>query len=234
MAKKYILTFDIDWAPDFAILHCLDILEKANISATFFATHQTPINTEITRKGHILGIHPNFLPNTSQGSDTQSIIRECLSYAPDAWCMRTHSLVQSSPLLHEIFLNFPQLKLDVSLLMHRSQYAHKCNWEFEGVSFERLLYNWEDDAEFSRQKFGDSKELFFGELTVCDFHPIHVFLNSSDGNEYKKLQDKMYGFPLQKMNMETAISLQNNGVGVRDHLEMILASKQICLRLDEI
>ena len=26
MDKRYALTFDIDWAPDFAILHCLELL----------------------------------------------------------------------------------------------------------------------------------------------------------------------------------------------------------------
>ena len=102
MDKRYALTFDIDWAPDFAILHCLELLDDARCKATFFATHSTPLNQEIVNRGHNLGIHPNFLPNSSQGSSVQEIISECLSYAPDAWCMRTHALVQSSPLLHEI------------------------------------------------------------------------------------------------------------------------------------
>jgi len=102
--------------------------------------------------------------------------------------MRTHGLFQSTKLFYDIIKNFPQLKLDVSLLMHRSPHAHKCNWDFDGVSFDRLLYNWEDDAEFSKSRFGDTEELFFGDLTVCDFHPIHVFLNSSNGKEYIDLK----------------------------------------------
>ena len=123
--KKYVLTFDIDWAPNFVISHCLNLLDSANCKATFFATHSTPLNNEIVERGHNLGIHPNFLKGSSHGSNVKEIISECLSYAPHAWCMRTHSLMQSSPLLHEIFSNFPQLKLDVSLLMHRSPFAHK-------------------------------------------------------------------------------------------------------------
>ena len=216
------------------LLYCLDLLEKAKVKATFFATHETSINKEITRRGHILGIHPNFLPNSSQGFDTSSIIRECLSYAPNAWCMRTHSLVQSSRLLYEIFSNFPQLKLDVSLFMHRSLFAHKCSWKFEDISFDRLLYNWEDDSEFYSQNFGDRDQLFFGELTVCNFHPIHVFLNSSDGKEYNKLKEKCAGVPLDKIDMKTAILCQNKGIGVKDHLQKIMAVNSLCLRLDEV
>ena len=234
MTNKYVLTFDIDWAPDFAILDCLDILDKAKISATFFTTHSTVMNEEIIRRGHILGIHPNFLNNSSHGNNTYSIIKNCLSYAPNAWCIRTHALVQSSPLLFEIFNNFPQLKLDVSLFMHRSIYSHKCSWDFNGVIFERLLYNWEDDAEFSNQRFCNPNELFFGDLTVLDFHPIHVFLNSSNGTEYKKLKDKIAGTALQKINNKTAEKFKNDGIGVRNHLDSILASNYTCVSLKSI
>ena len=53
--KQYIITFDIDWAPDFALSQCLDLLDHANITATFFTTHKTCMNAEISRRGHILG-----------------------------------------------------------------------------------------------------------------------------------------------------------------------------------
>ena len=234
MNKKYVLTFDIDWAPDFMISYCLNFLEQANVRGTFFATHPTLINTEIINKGHILGIHPNFLSYDSKGKEPKAIIEECLSYAPDAWCIRMHSLFQSSPLLHNIFQNFPQLKLDVSLLMHRSKYAHKCYWDYKGVSFERLLYNWEDDAEFCHQRFGSKEELFFGDLTVLNFHPVHVFLNSTNGREYESLKEKCRGKSFQNVDFQTAKILQNNGVGVRSHLERILTSKKICLTLDQL
>ena len=60
MAKRYALTFDIDWAPDYAIKYCLELLESAGCKATFFTTHSTPVNSEIIHRGHNLGIHPNF------------------------------------------------------------------------------------------------------------------------------------------------------------------------------
>ena len=40
---NYHITFDIDWAPDFTINYCLQILKKKNIKATFFATHRTDL-----------------------------------------------------------------------------------------------------------------------------------------------------------------------------------------------
>ena len=234
IVKKYALTFDIDWAPDYAILKCLDLLENANCKATFFATHDTIINNEIISRGHNLGIHPNFLPGSSQGTDVQSIISECLKYAPEAWCMRTHSLVQSSPLLHEIFTNFPQLKLDLSLLMHRSPFAHKIKWDFDGVSFDRLLYNWEDDAQFSAFSRDEQPELFFGKLTVFDFHPIHVFLNSTDGSEYRKLKNEYASKPLSSLDINVVNKYVNTGIGTQSYLKEVLASTNICIELDDI
>jgi len=234
MAKRYALTFDIDWAPDYAIKYCLELLESAGCKATFFTTHSTPVNSEIIHRGHNLGIHPNFLPGSSQGADVQEVISECLRHAPNAWCMRTHALVQSSPLLHEIFSKFPQIKLDVSLFMHRSNFAHKVTCEFDGVSFERLLYNWEDDAEFSSFMKNKMPELFFGELTVFDFHPIHVFLNSTDGREYRRLKSENSHISLSSLDIRIAERYLSKGVGTQSYLKEVLSSKNRCIGLDEI
>ena len=234
MNKRYALTFDIDWAPDFAILYCLNLLDDARCKATFFATHSTSLNQEIVNRGHDLGIHPNFLPNSSQGASVQAIISECLSYAPDAWCMRTHALVQSSPLLHEIFSKFPQLKLDVSLFMHRSTFSHKVKWEFDSVTFDRLLYNWEDDAQFASYNEDNLPELFFGELTVFDFHPIHVFLNSTDGSEYRNLKLEQPNLPLSSLTKQVVEKHVNPNLGTQSYLKEVLSSKNRCIGLDEI
>ena len=235
MTKRFVLTFDIDWAPDYAILNCLELLENAGYKATFFATHHTPMNHEIVGRGHNLGIHPNFLKGSSQGSNVEEIISECLSYAPHAWCMRTHCLVQSTPLLHEIFSKFPQLKLDVSLFMHRSPFVHKVKWNFYETSFDRLLYNWEDDAQFSSYIDNTIPELFFGELTVFDFHPIHIFLNSTDGSLYRKLKKEQSHIPLNELDLNIAEKYVSTEVmGTQSYLKNILGSGGECIGLNEI
>ena len=164
----------------------------------------------------------------------QEIISECLTYAPDAWCMRTHALVQSSPLLYEIFSKFPQLKLDVSLFMHRSAFAHKVKWDFDGISFDRLLYNWEDDAQFPHFVSGTIPDLFFGDLTVFNFHPIHVFLNSTDGGEYSKLKNHQSHLPLSALDKNIAARYVSQDLGTQSYLMEVLASRNRCIGLDEI
>ena len=232
--KKYALTFDVDWAPDYAILHCLDLLDLFKKKATFFTTHHTELNVEIYSRGHELGIHPNFLGGANSNEDFSNIIEKCMSYAPDAWCMRTHGLYQSSSLLYSVFKNFSQLKLDVSLLMHRSPYSHKCLWEYGEVTFERLMYNWEDDLEFKNQRFGPKEKCFFGDITVFDFHPIHVFLNSSDGSEYTHLKQQTSDKTLNKVLHNDAIKFKNEKEGVETFLKRVLHTKAETIMLDDI
>ena len=140
----------------------------------------------------------------------------------------------STPLLHEIFSKFPQLKLDVSLFMHRSNFAHKVRWEFDDVSFDRLLYNWEDDAQFSIFIEDKMPELFFGDLTVFDFHPIHVFLNSTDGSEYRKLRSEQSHISLNSLGVRVAEKYVSQGVGTQSYLEEILSSQNRCIGLSDI
>ena len=234
MTKRFALTFDIDWAPDYAILECLALLGRAGCKATFFATHRTPVNGEILARGHDLGIHPNFLPGSSHGQGVAQVISNCLSYAPDAWCVRTHGLVQSTPLLEEMFGTFPHLKLDVSLFMHHSPFAHIVKGEYGGVSFDRLLYNWEDDAEFALFTEQEIPQLFYGELTVFNFHPIHVFLNSSDGREYRHLKHNYRNVPLNSIDIVDAREYKNTGWGTKTYLTSILDSRYKCVGIGDI
>ncbi len=231
---RYALTFDIDWAPDCAIEACLSALSTYNVKATFFTTHHTDLNQEIVRQGHELGIHPNFLPHSSQGNNVREIIDSCLAYAPNAWCMRTHALVQSSPLLHEIFSHTPQLTLDVSLFMHKAKHVQKSKWAFDGVSCDRLLYNWEDDAEFESGDFSDTAQKFFGDLTVFNFHPLHVFLNAPDGSKYKQLKKVLRGRALNELKEKELLEFQSHGAGAKSFLLGVLTSDAESIALSDI
>ena len=57
-------------------------------------------------------------------------------------------------------------------------------WAYDGVKFERINYNWEDDLEFWNGEFNWAKAQFFGQISIFDFHPIHVHLNSANEKNY--------------------------------------------------
>ena len=78
----------------------------------------------------------------------------------DAKYIRTHSLYQSSKLLFEIFKNFPQLKVDMSIFMYKVKMVQRCKYKYKEISFDRLLYNWEDDSEFVDKNFNTTQNFF--------------------------------------------------------------------------
>ena len=232
--NKFHLTFDLDWAPDLSIALCLDLLKKKKIKATFFTTHETDLNKEILLQGHELGIHPNFLSGSSHGSTTLEVVENCLNFAPNAKTLRTHALVQSSPMLFDIFNNFPQLKLDLSIFMHRAKTIERFKWTFNNLEFSRINYNWEDDAEFGNSDFDWSKPYFCGEITIYDFHPIHVLLNSKDSSHYENLKTQLNGQSLINSSIKLLNKNINHDAGAQTLLKEILNSTAQTITLDKI
>ena len=96
-----VITIDIDWAPDFMIDYCMQILLVAQVKATWFITHKSPMLDKLRQYPDLfeLGIHPNFYPNSSHGESEEAIIGYCMDLVPEARSMRTHGLCQSSYLL---------------------------------------------------------------------------------------------------------------------------------------
>ena len=234
MSLSYHLTFDIDWAPDASIAICLDMLERCEVKGTFFATHRTDMNQEIVLRGHELGIHPNFLTGSTHGNNVSSIIETCLEFAPQARYIRTHSLFQSSRLLYQVFQSFPQLTTDLSLFMHRASHVQRCEWNFGGVSFQRVLYNWEDDAEFHNPDFDHATPAFFGNLTIYDFHPIHVDLNSRDHVPYEKLKESLGSKPMFQATADELKSCRNPGPGTCDFLASVVESSAQSIAIEDV
>lgn len=231
--NRYHLTFDIDWAPDSSIALVGSLLDKANVSATFFATHESDVLQDVIRDGHEIGIHPNFLAGTTQGNDPVSIISNLLDLFPDAKAIRTHSLVQSSPLLFEIFSAFPQLRLDMSILTHRLPHVGRFEWNHEEVSFDRINFNWEDDAAFFDKNFDWGAFYFPGDVNIYNFHPIHVHLNSIGLSNYKKLKDRMR-VPLNLVDDGLIAEFTGDEPGTRDFLKALLKSNATPLSFEEL
>ena len=71
-AAEIALTFDIDWAPDWAIDLTAGILREREVRATWFVTHESPAVDRLREDSELfeLGIHPNFLPGSTQARVT--------------------------------------------------------------------------------------------------------------------------------------------------------------------
>ncbi len=187
-----LLTLDTDWAPDFAIDFVAEILKAAKVSATWFVTHQSPAIERLRNQPDLfeLGIHPNFLAGSSHGRDTEEILRHCLEIVPTATSMRTHALVQSTPLLGQIITS-TSITTDLSLFLPYMPNISPLEYYWQGRMLLRIPYFWEDDCEMERPKpsWELAPLLSLGEgIKVFDFHPIHIYLNSANMQPYQALK----------------------------------------------
>jgi ubiquinone/menaquinone biosynthesis C-methylase UbiE len=209
-----ILTFDVDWAPDYMIDFAADILVEAKVRSTWFVTHRSPAIDRLRQRPELfeLGIHPNFLPGSSHGETPARVLEECLSIVPEAQSLRTHSLVQSTPLLCEVMQSTP-ISVDASLFLPGQTRVEPFRFEWDGHSLLRVPFHWEDDHEMAaaapRWKLPAGRAA--GE--VFNFHPIHVYLNSADMKAYGSLKGRFS--KVTDIDRASADAVANKGQGTR-------------------
>ena len=184
-----ILTFDVDWAPDYMIDFVAELLLEAKVRSTWFVTHRSPAIDRLRKHPQLfeLGIHPNFLPGSSHGDTPKEVLETCLAMTPEAQSLRTHSLVQSTPLLCEV-MQSTGLTIDASLFLPGQTKVEPFRFEWAGHSLLRVPFHWEDDHEMAAAapRWTLPRGRSTGE--VFNFHPIHVYLNSGDMKAYGLLK----------------------------------------------
>lgn len=185
------ITLDTDWAPDFVIDDVAARLVAHQTRATWFVTHGSPAIDRLRRYPELfeLGLHPNFLANSSQGSTALEVLRTCLALVPDATSMRTHGLVQSTPLLEQVMAH-TSVHTDVSIFLPHATNVAPVEYWWLGRMLLRLPYVWEDDFEIERPQPNWSLDSLLATpgTKIFDFHPIHVYLNSADLRAYSAVK----------------------------------------------
>jgi ubiquinone/menaquinone biosynthesis C-methylase UbiE len=209
-----VLTFDVDWAPDFMIDFVANRLFEAKVRSTWFVTHESKAVERLRRHPELfeLGIHPNFLPGSSHGETPKQVLKTCLAMVPEAQSFRTHSLMQSTPLLCEV-MQSTQLTIDASLFLPGQSNVGPFRFEWDGHFLLRVPFHWEDDHEMASS--GPRWNLGPGPVggSVFNFHPIHVYLNSQDMQAYASLKAR---FPrVSEVDAASADAVVNQGPGTR-------------------
>jgi hypothetical protein len=183
------LTFDIDWAHDGVLETAIALVERADLHATWFVTHDTPLLARLRENPKFeLGLHPNFLPllmrgDPANGATAEEVLDRLLAIVPEAKSVRSHSLVQSGRLL-ELFRD-KGITHEASAFLPEASGMTLRPWiDWFGVV--RVPYFWEDDFWCGFGRTGNPAELLTGPgIRGFDFHPIHVFLNTDSLSRYE-------------------------------------------------
>lgn len=190
ISSSVAITLDIDWAPDFAIDFTADILIDRGVPATWFVTHWSAAVERLRDHQELfeLGIHPNLLAGSSHGSSEEEVLDHCLELVPDAVSVRTHGLAQSSAWLTRLITQ-TNILADVSLFVPGAPFLQPVQHWWERQSILRLPFFWEDDCEMEKPvpawNLPELLDVSPG-MKILNFHPIHVFLNTSDRAVYEE------------------------------------------------
>lgn len=223
------ITFDIDWAPDWAIEQCASLVVEFASRATFFVTHESPIlrSLQNDKSSFEIGLHPNFLHGSTQGRTLSTVLDHCLEIVPTAKALRTHGLMQSTPLFELVADQYPQIETDVSLLLpfHEGLRPTDIYLGRSNRRLVRLPYVWEDDimAEWPGWSWTATAGHKAG-LEIYDFHPVHIALNTDRMERYRSFKESLNGKPLIEASPQDFASFVNKGEGARSYLRRLLQS----------
>ena len=220
------ITLDIDWSPDCFIDETAAMLQEAGVAATWFVTHLSPAVERLRNNPRFeLGIHPNFLPGSSHGTTSEEVLRCCMEMVPGATAMRTHALVQSTPLLVQVLRETP-VRTDLSLFLDGASVLmpNRFWWGGNGECLLRLPFFWEDD--FAMETPGwtgdsyDSRLIRSPGLRILNFHPVHIGLNSHTFGDYQRARS--VHTHLREVPPDQLRTFTMPGPGVRTWLEALL------------
>lgn len=183
---RIFLTFDIDWANDDVFADTIDLVEPTGLKATWFVTHETPLIERLRANPNFeIGIHPNFnfllSGDGRNGADAGEVIDRLLALVPEARSVRSHALVQGTPLI-KLFID-RGLTHDSNDFIPETTGLEVRPWPWFGLV--KAPYFWEDGIYCANEASSPVAELLARPgLRIFDFHPIHVFLNSESMDRY--------------------------------------------------
>jgi len=208
-----ILSIDVDWAPDFMIEQSLNILLEHDAKATWFITHETDMIEEIRKYPNFeLAIHPNFLPNSSQGKNYNEVIKSLLKIVPEAKTVRPHAL------FYHHYLS--KIYIDCGLLFDSGIYLKEVpniipfEITINDKKLVKIPFFWAEDSNIKE----DSVLFLRPGLKIFVFHPVHIFLNSNNIDNYNRLKNEC---DIIKCSFKQAEKYINNSNGSRNMIDII-------------
>jgi len=174
------ITIDVDWAPDEIMLGLFELMRDADLKATIFATHDSPVLKSLDTERFEIGLHPNF---NVRCANVEDAVRPLKDLYPQAQGARSHSLHVSSAILQLYLENGLTYESNAHLTLHEGLHPII---RYKGIV--SIPMYWSDDTHFQLNRSFNLEELRLAEpgLKVLDFHPIHIFMNTSSAAHYEE------------------------------------------------
>ena len=206
----------MDWASEYAVEQSLKIFDSFGITPTIFATNKLGVLEKAKELEKIdLSIHPNFMPDSSQGASFDEVIEFCMNLVPDTISFRCHRYFEVNDIV-EKFVKFGiKYSSNICCLMENIEpYLHRCG----NISFPVYL---EDGAYLLNNldlNFASIKKTFFpkGGLKVINMHPMHLMLNTPYFKYTRDIKDKLTREEWKNLDAQAIAKLNSSKHGIRD------------------
>ena len=220
-------TVDIDWASEYACQQTLRFFEEHGIPITVFLTHPSKVLDEALHAGKIRGgLHPNFMPDSSQGSTYKEVVDYCFRLLPDAQCFRAHRYYEVNDTMELLCSRGIRFESNVcSLLDNVPPFLHRS----KTISFPIF---WEDGAYlYSNDKFDFAffkNRLHRPGLKVINIHPMHLMLNTPYFSYTREIKDRLTRAEWNNLNQETIQNLSYKGYGITNFIYEMISDMKAC------
>lgn len=184
------VTSDMDWASEYAIETTFRYFEENQIPLTAFITNPSEVVNFYKGKGKVkCGIHPNFMPDSSQGSTYDEVLDYCFEMLPDARAFRAHRYYDVNDTMERLTQRGIQYESNICMLMDViPPFLHRSNT----INFPIF---WEDGAYLYYIKNFDltdmKRQLETPGLKVLNLHPMHFMLNTPYFSYTREIKDKL-------------------------------------------
>lgn len=225
----YVLTGDQDWAAEWALSIQVEAAAEAGVPLHIFSTNHSAVLTS-KRQGLTMGIHPNFLPNSSHGSTPKRVVEHCKQLVPDSTTARCHAFAESTAALQA--LASAGITADSGFCSHLQPWLTPTR-HFTGII--RLPVFLEDDVLMGLSSCRIPRlvdlepHLVTPGLKIFNFHPAHVGLNSANLADYDRHRNDVTG--------SADIPMRLRPYGTRDLylevLEWLSGTDRIVLSFDQ-
>ena len=218
------LTMDIDWASEYAVEKALAIFEKRSLPVTVFVTHKSAVIDHALKNGKIkCGIHPNFMPDSSQGNTYQEVADFCFELLPEARLFRAHRYYDGNDPMEVLTHHGIVCESNICTLMdilppflHRSQtVSFPIFWE-DGA----YLYNYPEDIMSGYDAFW--KRFDRPGLKVINMHPMHLMLNAPYFSYTREIKDRLSREEWNNLDQGSIGKLHYDGDGITTFIEKML------------
>lgn len=233
----FCFTSDVDWASESVLDIFLNDFCKLDLKLTLFVTHESEIINQFKAKGFIeRGIHPNFLPNSSHGEGFRTVIENCLKFAPEAECFRSHRFFDVTDITHLLHDEYgfkyasnlgTIMQPEIRPILHESGLIRFPVFFEDGTHLYHKL-------DLNIEKY--LKQFTLPGIKIISIHPMNYVINVSDIKHMRSIKDTLSGEEYNSMTTATINQLKNRNKGIKAFVKEIvtLAKQYKILSLNEL